>query len=161
MNTTKTRKMLCFDMDGTIADLYNVPDWLPMLRSENVTPYVVAEPLHDMEKLRTILIALSKQGWEIRVISWLSMDSSESYKKAVRKAKIDWLCKHSFPMDRVHLIAYGSTKADSVRKATDYAVLIDDNHKVCQGWTLGHTINPTETNLIEELNKLLDTERGN
>lgn len=23
-----TKKMLCFDMDGTIADLYAVPNWL-------------------------------------------------------------------------------------------------------------------------------------
>ena len=31
-------KMICFDMDGTIADLYNVPNWLEMMRDENTAP---------------------------------------------------------------------------------------------------------------------------
>ena len=33
------------DMDGTIADLYAVPNWLKMLRAENPAPYIQAEPL--------------------------------------------------------------------------------------------------------------------
>ena len=28
-------KMICFDMDGTIADLYSVDGWLDYLRAEN------------------------------------------------------------------------------------------------------------------------------
>ena len=28
-------KMICFDMDGTIADLYGVSGWLDDLRAEN------------------------------------------------------------------------------------------------------------------------------
>ena len=32
-------KMICFDMDGTIADLYAVPGWLEKLRAEDATPY--------------------------------------------------------------------------------------------------------------------------
>ena len=31
-------KMVVFDMDGTIADLYAVPNWLQMLRAEDPTP---------------------------------------------------------------------------------------------------------------------------
>ena len=35
--------MICFDMDGTIANLYGVHNWLEMLRAEDPTPYALAE----------------------------------------------------------------------------------------------------------------------
>ena len=73
------KKIICFDMDGTIADLYAVPNWLEKLRADDPSPYEDAAPMWDMERLREILLALSAEGWEIRVISWLSKDSSEEY----------------------------------------------------------------------------------
>ena len=149
------KKMICFDMDGTIADLYNVPNWLEMLQAENPLPYEIAAPMWDMDKLNAILNKLADNGWEIRVITWLSKDSSENYKNAVRKAKADWLAKYNFPIAKAHMVAYGTTKANAVRKAADYAILIDDNKQVCNGWTLGKTINPEEVNIIQELENLL------
>ena len=92
------KKMLCFDMDGTIADLYGVDDWLKDLMNENPYPYTVAKPLCDIEELNTVLNKLIEQGWEIRVISWLAKDSSNSYKTAVRDAKRTWLAKYNFPL---------------------------------------------------------------
>ena len=38
---------ICFDMDGTIADLYGVQDWLTHLENENVYPYIAAKPLAE------------------------------------------------------------------------------------------------------------------
>jgi predicted dithiol-disulfide oxidoreductase (DUF899 family) len=149
------KKMICFDMDGTIADLYNVDGWLNMLRNEDVTPYVVARPMWDMDRLNAILNDLTLCGWEIRVITWLSMDSTEDYKNAVRQAKADWLAKYNFPANKCHMVAYGTTKADSVRRYTDNAILTDDNEKVCNGWTLGRTINPQTQDIIQELENLL------
>lgn len=148
-------KMICFDMDGTIADLYSVPDWLKKLRQENPQPYRDARPMCNMRKLREVLLELAKEGWEIRVISWLSKDSSESYKEAVRRAKSEWLDKYDFPADKVHLVSYGTTKANCVRKWTSSAILIDDNEKVRNGWTLGETIDPANSDIIAELKKLL------
>ena len=52
------RKMIVFDMDGTIADLYNVNGWLEMLRAEDPTPYTIAEPMYEMDRLNEILEAL-------------------------------------------------------------------------------------------------------
>lgn len=148
-------KMICFDMDGTIANLYWVENWLKKLQAEDASPYTEAAPMWDMEKLREVLLALSAQGWEIRVISWLSMNSSEEYKTAVRQAKIEWLQRYRFPVDKTHLVAYGTTKADCVRKIADAAILVDDNKKVRQGWHLGATIDPTACDLIAELWKLV------
>ena len=35
-------RKIYFDMDGTIADLYGVDNWLEMLINEDATPYRVA-----------------------------------------------------------------------------------------------------------------------
>ena len=45
------RKMICFDMDGTLADLYGVQDWLDYLIEEDETPYLIAEPMCNMCEL--------------------------------------------------------------------------------------------------------------
>jgi 5'(3')-deoxyribonucleotidase len=154
------RKMICFDMDGTIADLYAVPNWLEMLRNEDATPYMVAAPMWNMEALADVCNVLINQGWEIRVITWLAMDSTEDYKNAVRLAKLDWLIKYGFPAEKIHMVAYGTTKANVVRKYAESAILIDDNDKVRHGWTLGRAINPVDTDIIAELWKLVDTVEG-
>lgn len=148
-------KMICFDMDGTIADLYAVPNWLAKLRAEDASPYAEAAPMWDMAKLRDILLKLIAKGWEIRVISWLSKDSTEEYKEAVRQAKREWLARYDFPADKVHLVAYGTTKADCVRRITEAAILVDDNEKVRSGWHLGETIDPMNGDLLERLEGLL------
>ena len=123
-------KILVFDMDGTIADLYGVIGWLPMLRNEDPTPYVKANPMYDM-------------------------DSTKEYDKKVRKAKTEWLKKYRFPFDEIHLVKYGTTKANCTRKYKGYQILVDDNETVRKGWTLGNTINANE-NILGELVKLID-----
>lgn len=147
-------KTLVFDMDGTIADLYGVKGWLEMLRSYDATPYKVAKPLYDMDELKIILETLKMQGWKIAVTTWLSKGSTTDYDRAVRKAKIEWLKKYDFPYDEIHLVKYGTTKADCTRKIGGYQILVDDNEKVRKGWTLGNTINANE-NIINELLALL------
>ena len=46
-----TNPVFCFDMDGTIADLYADPNWLPKLRAYDPTPYINAKPLVNMSRL--------------------------------------------------------------------------------------------------------------
>ena len=151
-------KMVCFDMDGTIANLYMVEGWLEMLRSEDPTPYRMAEPMWDMSELTNLLLTMQAVGIEVRIVTWLSKDSSEEYKDEVRLAKREWLAEQNFPFDHFHGVQYGATKADSVRRYLnegETAILIDDNDKVREGWTLGETINPTNTDIIEALRSLL------
>lgn len=149
------KKMICFDLDGTLADFYSVPHWLEKLQAEDPSPYLEAKPMWDMKKLRQVLLELIEAEWEIRVISWLAKDSSEEYKKAVRQAKKAWLWYHNFPISKAHLVAYGTTKAKCIGHLADVAILIDDNEKVRNGWHLGETIDPTNCDLIQELKKLL------
>ena len=150
-------KTLVFDMDGTIANLYGVENWLEMLRAEDPTPYIVAQPMYDMDALKVILEMLKLQGWTIAVTSWLSMGSTREYDKLVRQAKREWLERYDFPFDEIHLVAYGTTKANCTRKNGGYQILVDDNEKVRNGWNLGGTINANE-NILEKLWDLLLTE---
>ena len=150
--------MICFDMDGTIANLYGVQGWLEMIENENPQPYEIAEPMWDMVELATTLKMLQVKGYEVRVITWLAKDSTEDYKDKTRQAKLEWLEKYGFPYDKFHGVAYGTTKANCIRKyleINEQAILIDDNDKIRQGWTVGNTINPTTENIIDILKALL------
>lgn len=148
-------KTLVFDMDGTIADLYGVKNWLEMIQASDPTPYINAEPLYNMAELNNLLNQLKTLGWRIVVTSWLAKGATADYNKNVAKAKREWLQKYHFPADEIHIVRYGATKADSTRKLGGYQILVDDNAKVRKGWHLGNTIN-AETNIIAELRKLLD-----
>ena len=152
-------KTLVFDMDGTIADLYGVDGWLKKLRNEDATPYTDATPIFNMNLLNAILDIFRAEGWKIVVTTWLSMGSTKEYDNEVRKAKIEWLKKVDFIYDEIHLVKYGTTKANCTRKIGGFQVLIDDNEKIRKGWTLGKAINPTE-NLIEQLFELLGQAGG-
>ena len=151
------KKILVFDMDGTIADFYGVPNWETDLLNGNVRPYVEAKPLYDMDELNVILNEFHLLGWVIIVTSWLSKNATSEFKTAIRKAKTEWLNRYEFPYDELHLIQYGRTKADCTRSKGGYQILIDDNEQVRKGWTLGSTINANE-NIINALINLLEKE---
>ena len=135
------RKMLVFDMDGTIANLYGVNGWLKDLETEKTRPYEIAEPMYNMTELSEILNRLRTLGWLVCVTTWLAKDATKEYNKAVTKAKKAWLEKYNFPYDEIHCVKYGTTKANCTRKKADFQILIDDNKKVRDGWTLGTTVN--------------------
>ena len=150
-------KTLVFDMDGTIANLYKVENWLEDLRAFNPRPYIMAEPMYDMELLNLVLNTLKSRGWKIAIVSWLSKESTKEYDREVRQAKRDWLEKYNFPFDEIHLVKYGTTKANCTRKLGGYQVLVDDNEQVRKGWNLGSTIN-ANNDIINDLMWLLACE---
>ena len=76
------KKMLVFDMDGTIADLYGVENWLTDLRNESTRPYKEAKPMYNMEELASVLQNLQKNGWKIAITTWLAKDATKTYNKA-------------------------------------------------------------------------------
>ena len=151
-------KMICFDMDGTIADLYGVENWLEKLRAYDASPYLTAKPLCDMEELAFLLEVAQYRGIEIRIITWLSKDTTKDYDDMVRIAKRAWLKAYNIPIDHFHGIAYGATKADSIRKTLgedETAILFDDNAQVRKGWHMGDTYDPTTCDICEVLKNIL------
>ena len=87
-------KAIYFDMDGTIANLYSVEGWLPMLRNEDTTPYRNAEPMVRMNVLARLLNRLQKDGWTIGIVSWTAKNGRSEYNERVAQTKIEWLKIH-------------------------------------------------------------------
>ena len=147
-------KVLVFDMDGTIANLYGVRNWLDKIQAEDPTPYAIAKPLYDMFMLNAILWTLKNDGWRIVVTTWLAKDSTPAYDERVRTAKRNWLDRYDFPFDEIHMVKYGTTKANCTRHLGGYQILVDDNEDVRNGWSLGDTINANE-NILQALRNLI------
>ena len=148
-------KTLVFDMDGTIFDFYGVDGWLDDLHNENTRPYDIAKPLYDFDVLNAILDVLRLQGWRIVITSWLAKDATKAFEDAIRASKIESLKRYNFKYDEIHLVRYGTTKANCTRSKGGFQVLVDDNEQIRKGWHLGTTIDANK-NIIDELIKLLE-----
>ena len=124
-----------FDMDGTIADLYGVENWLDYLIAENTFPYANAKPLVRLNLLARRLNTLQRNGYEIAVISWLSKSGTEEYNRAVTEVKMAWLKKHlpSVNWDRITIVPYGTPKENFCNNPLD--VLFDDEERNRTNWT--------------------------
>lgn len=121
-----------YDMDGTIADLYGVNDWLSMLRAYDPTPYEAARPLVNLSRLARYLNRVQKMGHEICVISWLSKESTPEYDALVTSAKMFWLAKHlpSVKWDTINIVPYGRNKWEVCHEG----ILFDDELKNRNAW---------------------------
>lgn len=131
LNMTNTTKTISLDMDGTIADLYGVPNWLDYLIAKDETPYAIAKPLINMNVLARLLNKLQNKGYEINIISWLSKNSNSEYDKKVTKAKKDWLKKHlkSVKFDNIYIVPYGTPKHE-----ISNGILFDDEIENREKW---------------------------
>ena len=146
------RKAIYLDMDGTIANLYAVENWLEQLRAFNPTPYEEAEPMVRMASLARLLKALQSRGDHIAIVSWLSKESNPEYDLAVTLAKMKWLTEHlpSIQFDEIKIVAYGTPKSEVV----DFpeGILFDDEIANRFEWK-GDSYDPTL--LLEILRDLL------
>lgn len=124
-----------FDMDGTLNKFYDVPDWLPKLRSYDPSPYADAAVMHNMSLLARYLNKLQAMGYRIGIISWLSRKSTREYDEAVTAVKYEWLHTHlsSVTFDYIHITGYGFPKERFATSATD--ILFDDNEEIRKAWT--------------------------
>ena len=121
-----------FDMDGTIADLYGVENWLEMLIAENEKPYEIAKPLINLSLLARYLNKIQAQGNEIGIISWLSRNSTKEYDAKVELAKREWLAKHlkSVKWNEIKIVSYGMSKWEICKSG----ILFDDEEKNRKEW---------------------------
>lgn len=140
-----------FDMDGTIADLYSVENWLPMLRAYDPSPYMLAKPLVRLSTLAYMLNRLRAKGYRVGVISWGSKCSTPAYDAAVTAAKTAWLKTHlpSVEFDEIHVLPYGVPKQNF--KRTDADILFDDEERNRISW--GENAH-TETEIFDILKSL-------
>ena len=154
------KKVIYWDMDGTIANLYAVEGWCNGINSGELFPYVEAAPMWDMPRLAEILIQLHEVGYAIGVITWLSKNGTREYNNEVRKAKREWLERYGLweIMDEVHMVKYGTPKHTTAN--IRHGILVDDNKGVREAWENygGETIDPTAVDILEVLASMVKEE---
>ena len=128
-------KAIYFDMDGTIANLYAVENWLEDLQNKNTRPYEQAKVMLKMNVLARLLNKLQKEGYIIGIVSWLAKNSTQEYNERVIQAKIDWLEKHlpSVHWNELHIVEYGTPKQTVVQY--NKGILFDDEEQNRMNWT--------------------------
>lgn len=124
-------KNIYFDMDGTIADLYGVENWLDDLRAERTRPYTEARPLVNFSQLARLLNKLSYKGYTINIISWTSRGGTANYNEQVKQAKLVWIKKHlpSVHFTSIHIVPYGTPK-----QTLGSGILFDDEENNRKNW---------------------------
>lgn len=142
-----------FDMDGTLVDLYGVPNWLQMLINEDTTPYEVAKPLVNFSHLARLLNKLLDAGATINIISWTSKSGSPEYNAAVAEVKKEYLKKHlpSVAFSNIFIVPYGTPKYEIAK-----GILFDDEDKNRNDWRKHNgTYSFDETDIIKTLKALI------
>lgn len=128
-------KGIWFDMDGTIADLYGVTDWLTAIRNGETRPYEIAKGIGNLANIARLLNKVQRNGVKVGIISWTAKGGNATYNKAVETAKRAWLAKHlpSVRWDEIRVVAYGTDK----KTATGGGILFDDEEPNRNAWGEG------------------------
>lgn len=125
-------KTIWFDLDGCIAGLYAVENWLDYLQNESTYPYEAAKPLLNFSMFAKLLRKLQNHGYKIGIISWTSKSGSEEYHNRVEYAKRQWLARHlpSVVWDEIRIVRYGTNKYLSCGGG----ILFDDEERNRDSW---------------------------
>lgn len=136
-------RTIWFDMDGTLADLYSVEDWLPKLRASDPSPYMEAKPMLNFSLFARYLHQLQDKGYKIGIVSWASKGGSRSYNNEVASTKMAWLKTHlrSVSWDRIVITVYGVEKSKYMQNTDD--ILFDDNEEIRNSW-IGDAYEPSQ-----------------
>ena len=148
-------KAIYLDMDGTIFDLFNVPNWLEKLESSDASPYIEARPIVDLSRLAAILDALQAKGFRTGIISWGSRNASPSYMAAIRTAKKQVISTIPHNFNECHITKYGKKKHTVCH--INNGILVDDKEDICREWeeSGGVTIRAYNDTWIDDLEKLV------
>lgn len=131
------KKRVYLDMDGTIANLYNINNWLDRLINEDKEIFEECEPMTTQEKLFQLFPICD---YEIIILSMTPKNATIEYCENVINQKNKWLDMF-FPMltKRIYL-KYGNNKN---LKNSKNAILIDDNETIRNTFK-GIALNPSQ-----------------
>lgn len=124
-----------FDLDGTLYDLYGMPNWLEMLQNEQEGVFLKGSAIKTFDNLvipvHSFLLDI---GVQFGVISWLPMQASPEYEEICRREKLQWIEQNLPFVSEIAIIPYGTPKQNAIRKRAQKMYLIDDNIEVCKIW---------------------------
>ncbi len=154
----KRKIMLYFDMDGTIADLYDHENWLEKIRDGES----IFNELKKMPKTDKIIKYLNKikqysDDVKVNIITWLPMDATIPQMIQYTDEKIQWTEKNFVPVSAFIALPYGSPKHKAIIKEEKaYHLLFDDNAEVRNEWQGKNKIAFDENNIVEVLRLILN-----
>lgn len=139
---------ICFDLDGTIVNLYGEPNWLKDILSAKTKPYRNAKPLVNMRKLGKELNRLQTQGYNLKVISWSCKGCTNDFHAKTTQTKKQWLKKHlsAVKWNDIIIVPYNTPKHQFGQ-----GILFDDEPQNRTEW---QGIAYDETNVIYQLQQL-------
>lgn len=159
-----------FDLDGTLYELYKMPNWLERLEKRDWNVFIDGEPRKHHERIREAIKALQAKGWIVGCITWGSRGiSKEEELQEIAEKKKKFLAKY-FPelLENFYCLPYGASKALPIMRNPCYIrpskqvnYLVDDNKIVRKNWrTSGQefgfkTINASRS-FIRELEALAE-----
>lgn len=131
------KKMVWFDLDGTVYRLYDVVNWLDRLEDKDATVFMVRGA--ERKSIRNIDKAiryLKKHGVEVGVITWApkGVKKDERFFKEVEQVKREWVAEFMpiINQNRMFVVEYGTPKHEVAEMQDRNAqhILIDDNDEV-------------------------------
>lgn len=125
------------DMDGTIADLYSIENWLPRLRNEDSKIFLECKPMITEEKLFQIF---PENEYLIKILTMTPKDCTNEYHENVKEQKAKWLQKYFPKLSNQIYMHYGFNKN---LKNSAGAILVDDSEPIRKSWK-GTALNPAE-----------------
>lgn len=131
------KQKVYLDMDGTIANLYGIDNWLERLRKEDTTIFLECNPLISEKDL---LKVFPPKSHEIIILSMTPLNCSKSYHENVITQKNKWLDIHFPSITKRIYKKYGNNKnlKNSVK-----AILVDDNETIRNNYK-GMALNPID-----------------
>ena len=124
-------KVVYFDMDGTIADLYGVSDCFKRLDNMDATVYSEAKPI---DKYINMLKEFHTMGYKVIILSALGMVSSKRFDKDTIRNKGIWLDTYvgkEYIDERIYI---PNTKHKELYQLFGKGILVDDDDRVLMNW---------------------------
>jgi len=131
------KKQVYLDMDGTIADLYGMENWLERLKSEDKTIFEECEPITTEEKLFEVF---PQEKYNITILSMTPLGATKEYCENVERQKDNWLDKFFPNLTKRIYMAYGNNK--NLKNSQNH-ILVDDNEKIRENFR-GIALNPID-----------------
>lgn len=127
------KKIIYLDMDGTIADLYGMENWLDRLINQDSSVFADCRPLCTEEEL---LHYFPITEYQIIIATMTPKKATKQYHNEVALVKREWLRQY-FPIlanAPQYFLPYGDDK-NIVKTFTRLeGMLIDDNQAILDSW---------------------------
>lgn len=127
-------KKIWFDCDGTLYNLYSIPNWLDKLRNEEEGVFTGDLFMGNYTEFLKEVSRLFAAGYDFGIITWLPMGASPEYEEICRQEKIKWIKEYLPFVHDINITSYGIPKQNAIKKRAKQMILIDDNLEVCKMW---------------------------